>query len=72
MRADPSEIRNVTLGEVTEFEQKWYVPNNAVLVLSGAFHASEVKSLVARAATDRRSFPRGCLGLLSFPRSLLV
>ncbi len=37
-----STIDGVTLGELRRFHDAWYVPNNATLVVTGAFKASEV------------------------------
>ncbi len=42
------EIDAATLADVSAFFQKWYLPNNASLVLSGDFDEPEARELIAR------------------------
>ncbi|MFP4472009.1 MAG: M16 family metallopeptidase [Bacteroidales bacterium] len=40
------DITNATVEDVKEFHSKWYVPNNATLVLAGDFEIGEAKKLI--------------------------
>lgn len=42
------DIENATIDDVKEFHRKFYVPNNATLVVSGDFEESEVKPLIEK------------------------
>lgn len=43
-----ADLRGATLEDVKEFYKKFYVPNNATLVIAGDFDATVVKELVAK------------------------
>src|SRR3989339_1953203 len=43
-----ADLRGATLEDVKEFYKKFYVPNNATLVIAGDFDAAVVKELVAK------------------------
>ncbi len=40
------DLTNATIEDVKEFHSKWYVPNNATLVLAGDFEVEDVKKLI--------------------------
>ncbi|MEE4256147.1 MAG: pitrilysin family protein [Bacteroidales bacterium] len=40
------DLTNATIEDVKEFHSKWYVPNNATLVLAGDFEIEQTKKLV--------------------------
>ncbi len=42
------DLRNATLKDVHDFYKKWYVPNNATLVISGDFDEEQTKELVKK------------------------
>ncbi len=42
------DITNASIEDVKEFHQKWYVPNNATLVLAGDFDVDEAKKLIEK------------------------
>lgn len=42
------DLFNATIEDVKEFHGKWYVPNNATLVLAGDFETEEVKELIEK------------------------
>ena len=42
------DLKNATIDDVKQFHQKFYVPNNATLVVSGDFEAGEVKPLIEK------------------------
>jgi predicted Zn-dependent peptidase len=45
-RGRPSELDSATLDEVRRFHQRYYVPNNAVVVLSGAFRLADARAWI--------------------------
>ncbi len=45
---DPDDICNVTLGDVREFFERFYAPNNAVLSLTGNFDKTEATDMIKR------------------------
>ena len=49
------DIKNYTRKQVKDFYAKHYVPNNAVLVLSGNFHSSQVKKWIQKYYKNIRS-----------------
>ncbi|MCJ7820060.1 MAG: insulinase family protein, partial [Bacteroidales bacterium] len=42
------DLANATVEDVKEFHQKFYVPNNATLVVSGDYEVEEVKALIEK------------------------
>jgi zinc protease len=42
------DLKNATVDDVRAFHQKWYVPNNATLVLAGDFDIEEAKKLIQK------------------------
>ncbi|HPE22688.1 MAG TPA: pitrilysin family protein [Bacteroidales bacterium] len=42
------DLANATVDDVKEFHKKFYIPNNATLVVSGDFEAEEVKALIEK------------------------
>ena len=42
------DLQNATVADVKEFHQKFYVPNNATLVLAGDFEKEDAKALVEK------------------------
>jgi len=42
------DLKNASVEDVKEFHQKWYVPNNATLVLAGDFDVDEAKKLIGK------------------------
>ncbi len=42
------DIKNATIDDVKNFHRKYYVPNNATLVISGDFEKKEVKELIEK------------------------
>jgi zinc protease len=42
------DLFNATVDDVKEFHNKWYVPNNATLVLAGDFDVDEAKKLIEK------------------------
>ncbi len=42
------DLTNASLEDVHNFYKKWYVPNNATLVIAGDFDSAEVKNLVEK------------------------
>ncbi|NLA50055.1 MAG: insulinase family protein [Bacteroidales bacterium] len=42
------DIKNATIDDVKKFHRKYYVPNNATLVVSGDFEPEEVKTLIEK------------------------
>jgi zinc protease len=42
------DLKNATVADVKEFHGKWYVPNNATLVLAGDFDIAEAKKLIEK------------------------
>jgi predicted Zn-dependent peptidase len=53
---DPEHIRNATFDDITNFYKTYYVPNNAVLVITGDFEAAQAKEWVGKYFGD---IPRG-------------
>ena len=45
---DMQDLTNATIQDVKAFHDKYYVPNNATLVISGDFNKAEVKALVEK------------------------
>ena len=50
------DLQNATLDDVKEFYRKWYVPNNATLVIAGDFDAKQAKAWVEKYFAE---IPRG-------------
>ena len=50
------DLQNATLQDVKDFYKKWYVPNNATLVIAGDFDAEQVKAWVHKYFDE---IPRG-------------
>ncbi len=50
------DLQNATLADVKEFYNKWYVPNNATLVIAGDFDSKQAKEWVHKYFDD---IPRG-------------
>ncbi len=50
------DLQNATLADVKEFYGKWYVPNNATLVIAGDFDPAQVKAWVEQYFNE---IPRG-------------
>lgn len=50
------DLQNATLADVKEFYRKWYVPNNATLVIAGDFDADQAKGWVKKYFNE---IPRG-------------
>lgn len=50
------DLQNATLQDVKEFYEKWYVPNNATLVIAGDFDKKQAKKWVHKYFDD---IPRG-------------
>ena len=50
------DLQNATLDNVKEFFKRWYVPNNATLVVSGDFNVAQAKSWVKKYFDE---IPRG-------------
>ena len=50
------DLQNATLADVKEFFNRWYVPNNVTLVVSGDFDVDEAKTLVKKYFDE---IPRG-------------
>lgn len=44
----PKDLDSASLGDVKRFFSKWYVPNNATLVIAGAFQPDEAMRLVKK------------------------
>lgn len=42
------DLQNATLGDVKEFFNRWYVPNNVTLTISGDFDTAKAKELVKK------------------------
>ncbi len=42
------DLANATIDDVKEFHRKFYIPNNATLVVSGDYDAAEVKTLIEK------------------------
>ena len=42
------DLQNATLADVKEFYRKWYVPNNATLVIAGDFDSAQAKEWVKK------------------------
>ncbi len=42
------DLANATIDDVKEFHKKFYIPNNATLVVSGDYDAAEVKALIEK------------------------
>jgi zinc protease len=42
------DLRNATVADVKEFHSKWYVPNNATLVLAGDFEVENARKLIEK------------------------
>jgi zinc protease len=42
------DLTNATVDDVKEFHQKFYVPNNATLVVSGDYDVAEIKALIEK------------------------
>jgi len=42
------DLKNATVNDVKDFHQRWYVPNNATLVLAGDFDVAEAKRLIGK------------------------
>jgi len=42
------DLKNATVEDVKEFHQKFYIPNNATLVVSGDYDITEVKALIEK------------------------
>lgn len=40
------DLKNASVEDVREFHRKWYVPNNATLVLAGDFDVTEARNLI--------------------------
>jgi zinc protease len=55
-RGRPDEIDSATLADARAFHAAYYVPNNAVLVVSGAFRVSEAQAWIDKYFAD---IPRG-------------
>ncbi|MDR0370390.1 MAG: insulinase family protein [Prevotellaceae bacterium] len=53
---DPEHIRNATFDDITNFYKTYYVPDNAVLVITGDFEAAQAKEWVGKYFGD---IPRG-------------
>ncbi|WP_226389419.1 M16 family metallopeptidase [Penaeicola halotolerans] len=50
------DLQNATLADVKEFYKKWYVPNNATLVIAGDFDTAQAKAWVEKYFAE---IPRG-------------
>lgn len=50
------DLQNATLADVKEFYRKWYVPNNATLVIAGDFDTNQAKEWVKKYFNE---IPRG-------------
>ena len=50
------DLQSATLADVKEFYNKWYVPNNATLVIAGDFDSAQAKKWVEKYFND---IPRG-------------
>lgn len=50
------DLQNATLSDVKEFYRKWYVPNNATLVIAGDFDSNQAKEWVEKYFAE---IPRG-------------
>ena len=50
------DLQNATLADVKEFYRKWYVPNNATLVIAGDFDSEQAKKWVEKYFSE---IPRG-------------
>ncbi|MBL7138175.1 MAG: insulinase family protein [Bacteroidales bacterium] len=61
------DLTNATIEDVKAFHQKWYVPNNATLVLAGDFDVEEAKKLIEKYFGE---IPRG--GDITDPDPILV
>lgn len=53
---DPEHIRNATFDDINNFYKTYYVPNNAVLVLTGDFEETQAKEWIQKYFGD---IPRG-------------
>lgn len=50
------DLQNATLADVKEFYRKWYVPNNATLVIAGDFDSEQAKEWIQKYFSE---IPRG-------------
>ncbi|MEP1150735.1 MAG: pitrilysin family protein [Balneola sp.] len=50
------DLQNATLADVKEFYRKWYVPNNATLVIAGDFDSEQAKDWIQKYFSE---IPRG-------------
>jgi zinc protease len=65
----PADLDAATLGEVTAFHSKWYVPNNASMVICGRFDVDRTVDLVRGYFKD---IPRGEMRLDPTPEDVVL